>query len=460
MYEHLSNQCDYQKHYQVCLKQVDLAADEYQKARTIAEKLGWMGLVSNIDEFSKHLALNKALFAAKQVSDEELSSLQAFKPKSLDEVAVSEHFVPTSADFSEVIRDEELGQLLQESMQHQESYGGLADFAAAARLKTRGFMREMQGDLDGALALYLQAIDLVERDRRKLKDETSRSDFLNSRIDFYHYPILVLLEQRRHAEAFALLERSKGRAMADLLASRAVVLPNAEERTLYALSVKLRSRIGDLQKQLFGMTSGGAPQAKIAQVTAELQTSQQQYDQLTGQIQSRGGKLQELVVAEPASLAQLQKAMNEEHFEVLQYMIQESALILWHISGDGVTVRNVVLLNADLIKKIDSLQASLEDPNNDFDADTAKELYLFLFAPTRDSIKSKRHVIIPQAELHQLPFEALLDPETGQALGENYQILCSQRQCAAEPEAAGRLQGRKATGWRLRRRAPLRSRRL
>ena len=105
----------------------------------------------------------------------------------------------------------------------------------------------MQGNNDAALSFFLKAVDTLERDRRTLRDERSRGTFLEDRITFYYAPVLQLLERRRYADAFELLERSRSRALADLLASRKLGLDRPEEQKLYAESTQVRAQIADMQ---------------------------------------------------------------------------------------------------------------------------------------------------------------------------------------------------------------------
>jgi hypothetical protein len=70
-------------------------------------------------------------------------------------------------------------------------------------------MNELQGNQDAALAKYLRAIELVDRDRRSLRDDRSRGTYLEDRINFYYAAVQQLLERRRHDEAFEVFERAR-----------------------------------------------------------------------------------------------------------------------------------------------------------------------------------------------------------------------------------------------------------
>lgn len=65
------------------------------------------------------------------------------------------------------------------------------------------------------------------------------------------------------------------------------------------------------------MISERKPKVEIKSQSTAIQPLEVEYRYVLRQMEGRAPKLKELVIAEPSSLAQLQKAMNEEHFEVL-----------------------------------------------------------------------------------------------------------------------------------------------
>jgi CHAT domain-containing protein len=133
-------------------------------------------------------------------------------------------------------------------------------------------------------------------------------------------------------------------------------------------------------------------------------------------------RLQNLVVSAPVSLKALQQSMREEGYEMLQYLVLEHGLILWHIAPDSVFVCNVYLPRTEVIGKIAALQKSLNDRHARFDETVARELFLFLIQPALAHIRSERLVIIPHEDLHYVPFQVLLDPANGRYLGEQFQV--------------------------------------
>ncbi len=132
-------------------------------------------------------------------------------------------------------------------------------------------------------------------------------------------------------------------------------------------------------------------------------------------------KLQELLVSEPVSLQQLQASMKQDRYEMLQYLVLEEAVLLWHIQDDAIHVRSVFLPRPELIKKVEQLKKSL-GRDKTFDAQTAKELFLFLIQPALQWIKTDHLVIVPHEDLYYIPFQILQDPSDNSFLGERFQI--------------------------------------
>ncbi len=420
VYFKLAGQCDFQRTFAACDKRLDLAAQDYRQARSIAQKLGWPGLVKEVDGFLSRLELQRSLYKGQADLGETIAQKSIFKPKRAGDVLVTEEFVSASPELAAMIQP-----VYEESLRYTQLAGGFADATAARSAFTEGLMREMRGDAGGAVQHYYKAIELVERDRRRLSDEKSRGSFLEDKISFYHVTIRQLLQQRRYAEAFTVMERSKSRAMADLLAARELTLSDPRDRALYAELVQMRTRIASQQTQLFALTTGppdARTKERITQSSAAIQVLEAEHARLLARIGQEAPRVQELVVARPASLDQLQRAMREERFEVLQYLVLDTGLILWHIGPDTVTVRNVFIPRSELVAKVAALQKSLADPKEAFDQETARELFLFLIQPAVASMRGNRLVIIPHEELHQIPFQALVDPANNQVLGERFQI--------------------------------------
>lgn len=420
VYLKTAEKCDFQRAFEPCYQALDLARADLQEALAIARRQGFAALARQTEQFLANLESRRALIKSQESTHQMVQKSGVFRPTKPGDVLVSEKFVAPPGAIPPM-----LTQIYQASKRMEEQAGGFADVSEARSRYVEGLMNEMQGNNDAALAQYLKAVDTLERDRRALRDERSRGTFLEDRIGFYYAPVQQLLERRRYADAFELLERSRSRAMADMLASRKVALARPEEQKLFAETVALRARIAASQSELFELAAAPDPAKhgpRMATLQSQIRTLEADQQKLAGRMAAEAPRLQELVVAKPATLQALQQSMREERYEMLQYLVLEHAVIVWHIGPDSVFVRNVFLPRTELMKKVGALQKSLADRNAKFDETSARELFLFLLQPALPRLRSERLVIIPHEDLGKIPFQALQDPSDGRFFGERFQI--------------------------------------
>jgi CHAT domain-containing protein len=403
---------------QRCIQQLDLAVQNFRLARDAANRLGWTGIIAETDAIIGRTELQAQNIRSMLATNKTIARLSTkFKPKSAKDVLVSNQFVVSNPEGAAALRP------AREQLAHMDTEGG--GFSEIATVRARyidGLFHQMQGDFDAALTSYRSALEVFESDRGKLRDESDRSGYLADKLNLYYRPIEILLEKHEYAQAFDLFERSKSRAMADLLASRSIGFASETDRRLFALLMEQRTRIAGLQSRLFLMLNQNRPAAEIAQINADIKEGDRRYQDILAQMKESAAKARDLAVSQPASLEQLQATMQREDFDVLMYLVDASGVTLWHIGANDVHVRNVFLPQNELSQKVQTLYESLTDSNVGFDAEIARELYLFLFAPARPWIKSKHLVIIPHGDLHQVPFEVLQNPDGGSFVGEEFQL--------------------------------------
>lgn len=414
------SKCDYKVAFQACKQNLDQSLADIKASIQILERLGYTYLVTN-NRISEQATENQLAMLS---SLEELAtSLQqpaaAFSPKDASQVILNEQFISPNTDKDFRILMQQSQQVLEQARRNNylEEDAGV--------LYSRGNIKSLEGDAKAALDLYVQAVDMVERDRRKLRDERSRGAFSEGQLLYYNTAILEFLQRRQYAEAFGLLERSRSRVFVDLLSSRRLDLRRPVEQQLYAEAMLLRTRIGDQQSQLFELTSQratAASNAKIKALQQAIRGLEFQYQAVLTRMGREAPQLQSLVVSAPASLQQLQQSMREEKYELFQYQVMESNLILWHISSDSVFVRSVFLPRLQLKTKLAALQQSLSTPNVTFNETIARELFLYLIQPALIRVRSDRLVIIPHDDLNHLSFQVLQNPADGRFLGERFQL--------------------------------------
>jgi CHAT domain-containing protein len=409
VYQKLAEKCDYERTFQPCYEQLDLAKKDYSAALGIARKLGYTGLARTTEEFLKELEFRREMFRSQERLGKMLQQSGIFHPQRPGDVLVSEQFAGgAGAGFPPGAMA-----ALQQS--------GVISVGDARSFFIRGSFHSLQREYPEALAAYLKSVELLETDRRRLREDTGSRAFLDDRINFYYAPIELLLQERRFAEAFTLMEQSRSRALTDLLFSKKLVLASPEEAADFGQLQSTRSRIALLQKEVFEIrtradSEGFADQVKPKE--AEIAQLQGEYEKIAG----KAPKLQELIASGTVSLAQFQQTLKKNSCDVLYYLVLEQAVLLWHINEDDLHVRSVFLPRSEVINKVAALQKSLSQRDARFDERTAKELFLYLIQPALGWIKSKHVVIIPHEDLHYVPFQVFLDPTDNTALGERFQV--------------------------------------
>lgn len=411
IYERLGSNCDASTAYEDCVREFDRAKSDYEQALSITRKLGYNYLADLMNGFLKGLENRRRILQGEKKFSETFLRSRILKPKAPDKVGVTEVFLSRGSDLTP-----EEKAVFQEALQEAiRKYSG-----DATGQFIEGQLRLMLNQDEAASIAFRKAVASLDADRRSLRDGMVRGSFLENKIEIYYYLMLDFLDQRRYAEAFDVLERSKSRAMADVLRSQELRLKSPAERRFYADSVTIDANISRLQKELFKTV--GERGERIAGIEREIERLEADRQNLVKAISAQGLKLQELLAPRTASLAQLQQAMRQDRFEVLSYVVLNGQVILWHIKDDGVNVRSIFLPRPDLIRKVTSLRQSLADKGGTFEQQTARELFLFLIQPALQWIKTNHLVIIPHDELNYIPFQVFQDPTNNQFLGERFQL--------------------------------------
>ena len=429
VYDQQAHACDYKRGPEVCSQLLQLARNDYQKAQAIAQERGYRYLAELIQGFLQGLDVLQATIQGSQKQNQSLAAMSTFNPKQPKDVLVTEEFALGGSTPQDLALVETAIKEMNDWLARMQQQGLTMRDLDPNDFAVQGSLAQMKGDLNTALAKELQAVQLLEQDRRKLHDPQARSGFMEDKIDYYYSPALILLQQKRYPEAFALFEESRSRAMADMLASRPLNLGTPPERTLFSDLQSQRTAIAALQQKLFnltGSTDRDQNGKQIADLEAQIAGLEEKYRLLEARIAREAPKLNELTSSTPVTLESVQRAAAEGRYDVLYYVVTQTSVILWHIAGTDVEVKNVFLPSAILAAKAAKLHDSLVAPRDSsdarFDEDISRQLYLYLIQPVAAFIKSNHLLIVAQEDLTSIPFQALQNPADGKYAGESFDI--------------------------------------
>ena len=323
VYQRLAEKCDYQRNFDACFQALNRRREDLTKALGIAQKLGWAGLAKEMEGRLRDADVRAMLIGKQKDSHESFATAKdnAFDPKKPSDVLVSERFVGEGFAIPP-----EMDLYFEQSKRFEAQAGGFANSGAVTSLYTDGLRQQQKGDHAGALSSFMKGIAMLEQDRGRLQDD--KGTFVESKIRIYYEAILELLAKRRYDEAFELMERSRGRAMADMLASRPLSLSGTGEQQLYTELVGLRTAIAAKQADLFRLINAAAKPDALAPVDREIAALEDVHRKLAARISAEAPRLHALTTSRAVSLRELQERMRQDDFEVLEYLVTETAVIL------------------------------------------------------------------------------------------------------------------------------------
>jgi len=259
----------------------------------------------------------------------------------------------------------------------------LADLASIYRKEGR--LKESINSLE-------QAIDIIENQRKSIFSEGSKIGFVGDKQAVYHDLIRALYEDKQYEKAFEYVERSKSRALVDLLASKkdfAYSGGNEKEiRTLLAAQDSAEAKIA--------MQATSIDSAKTRSVQVRVRED----------LRNKAPELASLVTVTYQPVSELLSQISTEE-TIIEYYYRDKDMYAFILSGGK--LQTVKLDGAGLMDDVLAFRKLLEMPGSPEFMDTSRKLYNRLFQPI-ESVLSKRYlIIVPHGVLHYLPMNALHD---------------------------------------------------
>jgi CHAT domain-containing protein len=285
-----------------------------------------------------------------------------------------------------------------------------------ASLRSRGVFADAARELEAG-------IDEIERVSGTLELEEHRSAFRADKWDLYVDLAMVEYARGRTAAALEASERLRGRQMLDLLA-RGRVGGREQLRELSVREQDLRRKMEQLtleaensEPEHAGATRDPAPSEKATgRAGKELAQLQKEYRELLLRIREADPSYASLVRGEivPARAVMAGLAPDEA---LLEYLVGDSTALVFIVTADSLTALDLKLSHDALAAEVDFARGALATRTQGGVRRAwrppLRRLYRQLVGPAEATglLKGKRRLIIaPHAELHYLPFSALVQP--------------------------------------------------
>ena len=271
-----ADQCDFDRQFEFCKKVFDMGQDDTRKAMEVAKQAGWEFLRQQSQNFLDQRQAMADQLAKIAATYGELAKMDTSITKASQVI-----LVPRFSSGPNALLTAELKKSLHAALDTVNAYDPMKAYQ-------EGQLEEWEGNDAGALPKYLQAVKLLESDRRKLGDTAGSGSFLGDRIEIYYGAALQHLDRKQYPQAFDLLERSRARAMAELLASRNLSFRAPELQNLFSQSVDLRAQFGKAQNNLFDALGSKAPDTDVVKdLQAKVDTLEAQDRALQAKIQQQ-----------------------------------------------------------------------------------------------------------------------------------------------------------------------------
>ncbi|MBI2586702.1 MAG: CHAT domain-containing protein [Rhodospirillales bacterium] len=257
----------------------------------------------------------------------------------------------------------------------------------------RGRIALKEGDRNAAIGFFRKAAEVIESQRSTISTEASKIGFVGDKQDVYSALVGALFDAGRQSEALEFVERSKARALVDLLAQRSRFQPKRRDAAeVNRMLVQLASLEAGTQEEDAGITPQVAADRRraLADTRQRIEKAEPEMASLVTVPAMSSGEMRGLLAADEA---------------LIDYFVHRNALYAFVMTRDG--VRGARLDGAGLADAVALFRASLTEARTDNYREPARRLYDRLIRPIEGLLDRRNLVIVPHGALHYLPFAAL-----------------------------------------------------
>lgn len=264
---------------------------------------------------------------------------------------------------------------------------------------------------DLAEKAFAQAIELNEELRNKVAgDEQEQERSFENKLEPYHNMIELLIDQNRTAEAFTFAERAKARVLLDVLHTGRTSISKAMTASEQQQEKKLNHQLTSLNAELSVENQKQDPDTnRISELNGSIQKARLDYEAFQTAVSAAHPelKIQRGEVA-TISLQDSSAQLVPDNTAILEYVVAKDKTYLFLIEHDQQhSVYSIDVSQKVLAARIEEFRKQIADRNTNFHA-ASKELFKLLIAPAIGMLKQKTSlIIVPDAELWNLPFQAL-----------------------------------------------------
>jgi CHAT domain-containing protein len=280
-----------------------------------------------------------------------------------------------------------------------------------------------------ALDNFRRAVETVEQMRGGIAADEFKVSFLNDKINIYEDAIAACLDEGSGElieEAFRLVESSKSRSLADLIAR--YVRDGAESAQTEAGEGETRARLSKLIEDLNWYSShanieedkGDQRRVGVAdRYRKDIFKCERQIAQLFRRIESEGSAFAEIQRMRAATVADLRSVLEADE-TAIEYFTTGDEVSAFIATRGQIRVARHIASKREVNQLLEAFRFQIEKFNYGAEYvethfsqlkrsadDHLSGLYEMIFAPIESMLAGTRLIVIPHGPLHYVPFHAL-----------------------------------------------------
>jgi CHAT domain-containing protein len=407
--------------YGACRRAVAAARAAYEQARSTAGPLGWTHLVNEVRGFESRLAIRAQLIEMRASADK-MSFGNVFHPRSSGDVLANRQFTAGGAGLNDIPA---LAPLIESVVAEADAKTGRRDARSDYLIGLAKDIRNAPPEVAGQY--YSEAAGMLAAERSGFFDPRRRGTVIESRGEIIRDLAIRLLALGHEANAFAAFESVRARGLGELALAMARPEVGAEDRRWLADLLVIEAQSSAIERRIVGeiIASGRLDaQADRLQALESLRAQRQAKLKANEAVRAR---LDVRETTPSVTLGALTAAAASAKVPIILYWTTYANVIAWYVGPEGSDVRTVFLPERVLEEKVRTVLNSSGGGlgRTPFDETTARELYLYLLGPFSAQLNAAsvhEIVIVPQGALAGLPFEALIDPNSGASVIDRWAV--------------------------------------
>lgn len=257
----------------------------------------------------------------------------------------------------------------------------------------RGRIAEHDGQHEVAIGFYRRAIDTIEQQRSTIHSEASKIGFVGDKQAVYARLVASLVALGRVEDAFDFVERSKSRALVDMLAAKQDFSARDPQQVRQMLA-----RFDDAEREARVQFENATPEVRA--------NSRRSVEVAREALRSAAPELSSLVSVTSVPPDELRALMASDE-TLVEYYYHGQELLAFVLDRNRLQV--VRLDGSDVAGQVGNLRRSLEEVDTQAWQSASRRLHQRLWQPVEAVVGTRNVIIVAHGALHYLPFAALQD---------------------------------------------------